>query len=255
MLKSRVIPALLLNRDSLVKTKQFKNFNYVGDPCNTVKIFNELEVDELLFLDISPNRISEGPNFNILQEIADECFMPLTYGGGISNFDHAKQIFSIGFEKVVLNSALFENEELITEISGTYGNQAIIASIDYKKDLFGNVKVFSKGGRVNTKKAVVAWAKKCETLGAGEILLTSIEREGTWDGLDFDMIKDVTKSVNIPVIAHGGAGTIDDIRTAIKDCKCSAVGLGSMVVYQKKDMGVLVNFPIASKLEDIIYES
>jgi cyclase len=255
MLKSRVIPTLLLNKESLVKTKQFRNFNYVGDPCNTVKIFNELEVDELLFLDISSKRISDGPNFSVLQEIADECFMPLSYGGGISNFEHAKKIFNIGFEKVVLNSALFENEKLITEISETYGNQAIIASVDYKKDFYGNVKVFSNGGRLNTKKDVISWVKSCEALGAGEILLTSIEREGTWDGLDFDMIKAVTESVNIPVIAHGGAGTIDDIRIAIKECKCSAVGLGSMVVYQKKDMGVLVNFPIASKLEDIIYES
>ena len=255
MLKSRVIPTLLLNKESLVKTKQFRNFNYVGDPCNTVKIFNELEVDELLFLDISSKRISDGPNFSVLQEIADECFMPLSYGGGISNFEHAKKIFNIGFEKVVLNSALFENEKLITEISETYGNQAIIASVDYKKDFYGNVKVFSNGGRLNTKKDVISWVKSCEALGAGEILLTSIEREGTWDGLDFDMIKAVTESVNIPVIAHGGAGTIDDIRIAIKECKCSAVGLGSMVVYQKKDMGVLVNFPIASKLEDIIYDS
>lgn len=249
MLQTRVIPVLLLRNDALVKTVQFKNANYIGDPINTVRIFNELEVDELVFLDISATAEKRQPNLKILSEIANECFMPLAYGGGLADFESVKKIFSIGFEKVVLNTAMHINPSFVTQIAGHYGNQAVVASIDVKKSFFGKHEVWSHAGKINTKKNPVAWAQQLEQHGAGEILLTSIDHEGTWRGFDIDLIKEVSDAVSIPVIAHGGSGSISDIGKAVKQGYASAVALGNMVVYQQKNMGVLVNFPDKNELK------
>lgn len=243
MLRTRIIPTLLLRNQSLVKTVKFGKFTYVGDPANTVRIFNELEVDELLFLDISVSRKKRNLNLKVLSEIADECFMPLGYGGGISTLKQAKEVFDIGFEKIVLNSNASENPNLISEISKCYGSQAVIVSIDYKQTFWGNKSVYTLSGSRNCKIDPIIWAKQVEDLGAGEILLTSINREGSWEGFDLDVVKDVADAVSIPVIAHGGAGTIHHIQQVVKESNASAVALGSMVVFQKKGMGVLVNFP------------
>jgi len=252
MLRTRVIPALLLRNESLVKTVRFGKFTYVGDPANTVRIFNELEVDELLFLDITATRENRSPNLKILVDIADECFMPLGYGGGIRSLDQAKAVFDIGFEKVAINTQAAENPALISAISAHYGSQAVIASIDVKKGLLGGQSVRTMGGLRNTRRDPVNWAIEIEKLGAGEILLTSIDREGTWEGFDLDLVRRVTDAVSIPVIAHGGAGTIEHIGQVIKQANASAVALGSMVVFQKKGMGVLVNFPKKQELKDIL---
>jgi cyclase len=253
MLRTRIIPALLLKNESLVKTKNFGKFSYVGDPANTVRIFNEIGVDELLFLDISASVEKRNPNLKILSEIADECFMPLGYGGGIRTLDHAKAIFDIGFEKIAINTAA-QNSFLIGEIAEYFGSQAVIASIDVKTSLFGKQTVRTLSGRRNIHRGPVEWAKELEQQGAGEILLTSIDREGTWDGFDLELVKSVTDAVSIPVIAHGGAGTVQDIEKVVKDANASAVALGSMVVFQKKGMGVLVNFPELAALEEVLYE-
>ena len=252
MLKTRIIPALLLKNESLVKTVKFKNSSYIGDPINTVRIFNELEVDELTFLDITATNEHREPNYKILAEIANECFMPLAYGGGIKTLDQAKKIFSIGFEKIVLNSSPVLNINIISEIASYFGNQAIIGSIDVKKTLWGRYEVVSHSGARKTKMDPVGWAVNLENAGVGEILLTSIDREGTWSGFDIELVKKVTDAVSIPVIAHGGAGTIDHIGEVVKQGNASAVALGSMVVYQQKDMGVLVNFPDKIKLEAVL---
>ena len=252
MLRSRIIPVLLLQNESLVKTVRFDKFSYVGDPCNTVRIFNELEVDELIFLDIMASRDGKSPNLRLLAEIADECFMPLAYGGGIRTFDQAKSVFDIGFEKVALNSHALNNPRLITDIADHYGSQAVIVSIDVKKKLLGGETVKNMGGSVNTYLDPVVWARKAEKLGAGEILLTSIDSEGSWQGFDVDSVAEVASAVNIPLIAHGGAGSMDDISSVVNEAKASAVALGSMVVYQKKDMGVLVNFPDKEKLKELL---
>ena len=249
MLRVRVIPALLLKGGALVKTVKFKNPGYIGDPINTVRIFNELEVDELAFLDISATPEGRGPDFKLLKEIADECFMPLAYGGGLNDFETVKSIFSIGFEKVILNTITHSDPSFITRIAEHYGNQAVIVSIDVKKNFFGKYEVWSHCGGKNTGKNPVDWAEEVEKLGAGEVLLTSIDREGTWSGFDFEMIKRVTNTLSIPVIAHGGAGETMHIEQAVKLGGASAVALGSMVVYQKKGMGVLVNFPDRKELE------
>ena len=240
---NRLIPILLLNNESLVKTVRFNNFSYIGDPCNTVRIFNELEVDELLFLDINSSREGRAPNLSILSDIANECFMPLGYGGGIKDSDEAKKIFDIGFEKVSINTSAFIKPNLITDIAKIFGSQSLVVSIDYKKNLFGQYSVYIKSGRKNIKLHPVEWAKEMENRGAGEILLTSIDREGTWQGFDIELIRRVTDAVSIPVIAHGGAGKIEHITQVLKETNVSAVALGSMVVFQKQGKGVLVNFP------------
>jgi cyclase len=252
MLRTRIIPALLLRDDAIVKTVQFKKPGYIGDPINTVRIFNELEVDELCFLDITATNEKRQPNLKVLSEIANECFMPLGYGGGLTDFENVKAIFSIGFEKVVLNTVMHSKPTFITQVAEHFGNQAVVASIDVRKNLFGKYEVWSHAGKTNTKKNPVAWAEEVEKLGAGEILLTSIDREGTWSGFDLELIKKVTDAVSVPVIAHGGAGNLEHIGQVVKDGHASAVALGSMVVYQQKGMGVLVNFPDTEKLKTVL---
>lgn len=249
MFRARVIPVLLLKDESLVKTRHFSEPRYVGDPANTVRIFNELEVDELIFLDISATVNRRTPNLAMLADVANECFMPLGYGGGIRCLDQAKAIFDIGFEKVSVNTAAFEKPALVEEIAGRYGSQAIIVSIDVKNGFIGGSAVWSRGGRVKTGKDPVLWAKEVESRGAGEILLTSIDREGSWQGFDLELIKEVSASVSIPVVAHGGAGQISHIIDAIQLAQADSVAIGSLVVFQKQDFGVLVNFPNKDELQ------
>lgn len=243
MLRARVIPALLLRNESLVKTVRFGRYTYVGDPANTVRIFNELEVDELLFLDITATREGRSPNLEVLADIADECFMPLGYGGGIRSLAAARAIFDTGFEKVCLNSAALDDPALVTRIATPYGSQAVIASIDVKRDFRGRPRVRHPGRRRNTDRDPVDWAIEIEARGAGEILLTSVDREGTWSGFDVELTRAVADAVRIPVIAHGGGGTVGHIEDAVRHGGASAVALGSMVVFQKQGMGVLVNMP------------
>src|ERR1700733_12047355 len=202
MLRTRVIPALLLRNESLVKTVRFRRFTYVGDPCNTVRIFNELEVDELVFLDITATLEDRGPNLALLADIANECFMPLAYGGGIRRFADAQSVLRLGFEKVIINSYADENPAFISELADHFGSQAVIVSIDVRRNFWGRSRVYSRGGRRNTHRDPLAWAQEVEALGAGEILLTSVDREGTWAGFDLALIKEVTDTVHVPVIAH-----------------------------------------------------
>jgi len=243
LLKVRIIPCLLLKDTGLVKTISFSKFNYVGDPINTCRIFNELEVDELTFLDISATVENKEPNYKVLQEISAECFMPVSYGGGIRNLQQVEKILSIGFEKVIINTTALENRKIIAEIADNFGSQSLIISVDYRKNMFGKYQVFGNSGNKNYKMHPVEWASEVMNLGAGEILLTSIDREGTWKGFDVELTKLVTDKVKLPVIANGGAGSIDDISDVVNIGGASAVALGSMVVYQAKDMGVLINFP------------
>lgn len=216
MLQTRIIPCLLLKDNSLVKTVNFKKPAYIGDPVNTARIFNELEVDELVLLDISATNNNRKPDFKILAELANECFMPLAYGGGINNFDDAKKIFEIGIEKIIINSVAFTNPGLITELAEYFGNQSIVVSIDVKKNIFGKYQVYSNSGKKKQKVDPVAWAQELEQLGAGEILLTAIHQEGTWKGFDLNIIDKISNAVNIPVIANGGASSIEDIVKAVK---------------------------------------
>lgn len=252
MLRTRIIPCLQLIDESLVKTVKFKNQGYIGDPINTVRIFNELEVDELCFLDIRATLEKRMPNFKILKEIADECFMPLSYGGGIKDANTAQKILSMGFEKVVLNTAAFDDKNLVKKISEYSGNQSVIGSIDVKKNFWGKYQVFISDGTKKVDIDVISWAQELETLGAGELLITSMDQDGTWAGYDNDLILLITNAVRVPVIANGGAGNVNHIGDVVKKGGASAVALGSMVVYQKKDMGVLVNFPDKNALLNVL---
>jgi cyclase len=233
-----------LNKGGLFKTIRFKKPAYIGDPINSVKIFNEKESDELILLDFTATVEKRSPDFKKINEIAGEAFMPMAYGGAIRSLDDAKKVFDAGFEKVVLNSILFESPGLINEIASIYGEQAVVCSIDVKKNWLGRTKVFSHAATVDRAVAPAAWAKQLEGLGAGEIFLNAVDRDGTWEGYDLELIKSVSQSVSIPVVACGGASNVEDFRKAVQ-AGASAVAAGSMFVYQKKGMGVLISFPAA----------
>lgn len=249
MLQTRIIPCLQLIGEALVKTVKFGSYSYIGDPINTVRIFNELEVDELCFLDIRATKEQRTPNFEILRGIADECFMPLSYGGGIRDVATAKRILSIGFEKVVINSAAFEVDGLIKDLAAEAGTQSIIGSIDVKRNIWGNYNVYICDGTKKIDMDPVTYAQHLEALGVGELLVTSMDNDGTWKGFDLEITKKIAASVNVPIIANGGAGSVQNIGDIVKKAKVSAVGLGSMVVFQQKGLGVLVNFPDKTELQ------
>jgi cyclase len=239
----RIIPSLLLLKDGLYKTVRFNNPAYIGDPINVVKIFNEKGADEIVLLDIAATKENIQINFKKLSEIAGEAFMPMAYGGGIATYKDAQRIFDCGFEKVIINSAAEKNPSLITKIAKTYGAQSAVLSMDVKRDLFGRYRVYTRGGTKNIGLPPVEYAKKMELTGAGEIFLNAIHKDGTWNGYDIEIIKQVSKAVNIPVIASGGASGMDDFKKAIIDGGASAVAAASMFVYQKKGKGVLITFP------------
>ena len=243
----RIIPVLLLCKGGLYKTINFQKAQYIGDPINAVKIFNEKEADELVLLDYTASREKREIDYKKISEIAGEAFMPMAYGGAIQNFEDAKKVFEGGFEKVVLNTVLFSNIKLIQQIAEVYGAQAVVGSIDVKKNIFGKYKVYSHSGTCNTGHNPIEWAKTLEKIGVGEILINSIQRDGTWEGYDEELIGKIAHAVNVPVIACGGAGNTDDFKKAVK-AGASAVAAGSMFVYQKKGMGVLINFPSTLKL-------
>jgi imidazole glycerol-phosphate synthase subunit HisF len=244
-----MMPCLLLKDWALVKTVHFKEPSYIGDPVNAIRIYNEKEVDELILLDIMATREERPPLFELLRDVAGECFMPLCYGGGIRSLEDIKSIFGIGIEKVAINSFAEESPGFIQEASTAFGSQSIVVSIDIQKTFLGRYAVCTRGGQKMTKADPVDFARKMEAAGAGELLVTSIDRDGTWQGYDIDLLKRITSAVTIPVIACGGAGRVSDFGEAVRRGGASAVAAGSMVVYQKKGMGVLINFPTREELE------
>lgn len=239
----RVIPCLLLKNNGLVKTVKFKNAKYVGDPINAVKIFNDKEVDELAFLDITASVENRAPRKDLIANIASECFMPMSYGGGIKNVQQMREILNLGVEKVIINSAALESPEVIQEGATSFGSQSIVVSIDVRKKMFGGYEVYTHCGLRPTGYDPVKYACMMERLGAGELLLTSIDREGTMSGYDLDLIRLVSKSVKIPVIASGGANSVTDFRSAVCDGSASAVSAGSMFVFHGPHRAVLINYP------------
>lgn len=242
MFEKRVIPCLQLLNESLVKTQKFKKYNYIGDPINTCKIFNELEVDEMIILDIRASLEHRNPNYDILKQLSAECFMPLAYGGGLYEFEQVKKILSMGFEKVILNSVIFDNPALIEKIVSVYGSQSVIASVDIKKNFFSKYKVYSVSGKKRKNVDVFDWIKRLQDYGVGEIMITDIDREGTWRGYNYDLISQVTQNCKVPVIAHGGAGSKNDIEKVINESGAYAAAIGNMCVFQGKDLGVLINY-------------
>ena len=251
MLRTRVMPCLLLQDEGLVKTVRFKNETYIGDPINSIRIYNEMGVDELVFLDIRASVLKQEPPFQKIAEIASECFMPFVYGGGIKTLDHARRLFDSGVEKIVLNSVAFENPGFVGELAALYGAQAIVVAIDVKKSFFKADHVYIYSGARNTGRNPVEYAKTVKNMGAGEILLNSISRDGMMQGFDLDLIRGVSDCVDIPVIALGGAGDVADIGEA-KKAGASGIGLGSMAVYQNRNRGILINFPSQRQLLKVL---
>lgn len=243
MKRIRIIPVLLLVNDGFYKTVKFKDAQYIGDPINTVKIFNEKCADEAVVLDITATKDKKAINFKKITEIAGEAFMPMAYGGGIKTFEEAVRVFNAGYEKVVLNSSASETPALIGEIAKAYGSQSVVVSIDAGTNLFGKYRVYTHSGSKNTGKLPAEYAKAAEQEGAGEILINSIDRDGTWEGYDIGLIRSVSEVVTVPVIACGGASGMDDFKKAIVEGGASAVAAGSLFVYQKKGKGVLISFP------------
>ncbi|MCS3901421.1 AglZ/HisF2 family acetamidino modification protein [Methanococcus voltae] len=241
-LRPRIIPTLLMENNRLVKTVKFKNPNYIGDPINAVKIFNDKEVDELIFLDIGCSKKHTSINYNLLDKIASQSFMPLCYGGGIKTFEEASKIFELGFEKISLNSVLFEKPSLLTELSQSYGSQSIVASVDVKKNLFGKLKVYngSKNNSINDK--ILDYVKNLENLGAGELLINSVDLEGTYKGYNLSLINELSNALTIPLIALGGASSTKDFKDALQ-AGASACAAGSLFVYYGVNKAVLINYP------------
>jgi imidazole glycerol-phosphate synthase subunit HisF len=248
----RVIPVLLLKNGDLVKTVQFKNPTYIGDPINAVRIFNDKRVDELILLDIGANRSAERSE-ELLSEIASEAFMPVAFGGGITNLAQVEKVLRLGVEKVVINSAAAEDPELITAIARQFGSQSVVVSIDVRPKRFGSCRVFTNGGRKSTGRDPVAHAKRVADAGAGEILITSIAHEGTGRGYDLKLIRAVADAVSVPVIANGGASGVADFAVAVRTGHASAVAASSMFVFQGTHRAVLISFPDETLLKQELY--
>lgn len=248
MVLIRVIPTLLLENEGLVKTEKFKNSKYIGDPINAVRIFNVKEADELVILDISSTKLGNEPNYDQIELIVSEAFMPVGYGGGINNIKQIDKLFKIGVEKVIINSAAFNNDNLIKKASEIYGSQSIVVCLDYKKDFFGEYRFYIESGAKKIKRNCSEVIVEMEMLGAGEIILNSIDRDGTMKGYDIDLIKRLTKLVKIPVVASGGAGNIQDFVLAI-NAGATAVAAGSIFVYQGIHRAVLISYIKSTDLE------
>lgn len=251
MLKPRVIPCLLLRGQGLYKTIKFGTPRYVGDPINAVKIFNEKEVDELLLIDIAATREKREPNYQLIGDIAGECFMPLGYGGGVSSLDQIRRLQRVGVEKVALTSAAFKNARLLEESCDVFGSSSIVAGIDVKRTFFGKYEVWIDAGGTNTKEDPRRYAEKLARLGVGEILVNSIDRDGTMAGFDVPLLRQVSSAVDTPVIACGGAGSLEHIHQAIAETGISAAAAGSLFVYQGRHKAVLINYPTPAELQGL----
>ena len=242
MLKTRVIPCLLLKGRGLFKTLKFKNPKYIGDPINAVKIFNDKEVDELIFLDITATIDNHEIQFDLIKDITTECFMPFAYGGGIRNTNEVIQVLKLGAEKAIINTHALK-PDFIKKASETVGSQSIVVSIDVKKIRREKYSVCTHSGTVNTNIDPLKYAKKVEKMGAGELFINSIDKDGTMEGYDLDLIKSITKNVDIPIIASGGAASLQDFQDAVKISRVSAVAAGSMFVFHGPHRAVLINYP------------
>jgi imidazole glycerol-phosphate synthase subunit HisF len=248
MKRIRVIPILLLFQSGMVKTKAFAKPRYLGDPINAMKIFNGKMTDELILLDIEATA-KEKIEFDWIEDIVSEAFMPIAYGGGLNSLAQCAKLFARGVEKVVINTAAVERPALISEVAERFGAQSVVASIDARRNLWKQWKAYVRGGRKKTKFSPAELAQTCERLGAGEIFLTDVQREGAFGGYHLDLLKSVTSAVGVPVIANGGAGKIADFAPAVVEGGASAVAAGSMFVFAAKGQGMLISYPSQDDLK------
>ena len=251
MVPTRVMPCLLLKGRGLVKTIAFKDPRYVGDPRNAVRIFNEREVDELVLLDISATPENAPPQFELIREIVSEAFMPIAYGGGIRSMEAAERILALGVEKVVVSSYAVQNPEFIREAARAFGSQSVVVCLDVRKRLLGGYEVYTHQAAKRSRMEPVAWAKRVEQLGAGELVVQSVDRDGTMAGYDLELTRAVAGAVGVPVIACGGAGQNDDFRKAVLEGGASAVAAGSLFVFHGKHRAVLISYPEPSAIKTL----
>jgi cyclase len=251
MLRTRVIPSLLLRNGGLVKTVKFREPKYVGDPINAVKIFNEKEVDELVFLDISATAAGRPPNLDLVRGIASEAFMPFSYGGGITTVEQVRKLISLGVEKVVMNAAAVARPEFISEAADLAGSSSVVVSIDAKRSILGRYEVVIRNATQRSGMDPVDWAVRAAALGAGELLVNAVDRDGTMEGYDLQLIRRVADAVSIPVIACGGAGCLSHLREAVDHGRAAAVAAGSFFVFHGKHRAVLITYPDYRELEQL----
>ncbi|HIF00358.1 MAG: AglZ/HisF2 family acetamidino modification protein [Fuerstiella sp.] len=255
MRRIRVIPTLLLNADGgLVKTTKFAKRTYIGDPINAVKIYNEKEVNELLLLDIDATREGREPRYDLIEDIVSEAFMPIGYGGGITSVDQMARLFQLGMEKVVLSTAAQEIPGLVRSASERFGAQSVVVCLDAKRSWVRKCSVYTHCGMKNTGLSPVAAAQVAVEQGAGEIVVYSMERDGTYSGYDLELLRSVSAAVRVPVIACGGARNVDDFYPAIAQAGGSAVAAGSMFVFQGAQRGVLISYPSETELQERLFQ-
>lgn len=251
MALKRIMPCLLYDGKGLVKTIKFKSPSYVGDPINAIKIFNEKEVDELILIDINATKEKRKINISKIADFASECFMPFAYGGGVKTVSEFYELYKNGVEKVIVNSLVFENPSVIKEAVSKYGSQAVVVCVDFKKTMFGKKQVYAYNGN-SVKYTATDFVKYLEQeLGVGELFLQNVDAEGTWEGFDYEFIQMIVNYTSLPVIVSGGAGNAEHLKKVLYESGANAAAIGSMAVYSKKGMGVLINFP---KRSDIIQE-
>ena len=241
----------MLQDNGLVKTVNFKNPKYVGDPINAVKIFNEKEVDELAIFDIDATAKGLEPNYNLIERIANQSRMPLCYGGGVKTVEHAQKIFGLGIEKIALSSAVIQNPELITQIADRVGAQSVIVVLDVKKKLFGGYEVYTHNGKKATGINPFHFVVKAQQLGAGEIIINSIDQDGVMEGYDMALIDKLREQISLPLTVLGGAGSLSDIEKVIKKHKIIGVAAGSLFVFKGVYKAVLINYPTKAEKENI----
>ncbi len=251
MLKHRVIPALLLRDGGLVKTRRFKNAKYVGDPINAIRIFNEKEVDELIVLDIAASKLGREPDYATIELIAGECFMPLCYGGGVHSVDQAAHLFDLGIEKICLQSAALVQLDLVSRIAARYGSQSIVISVDVKRNWLGKPVLYESRRGQACKQGWLDFAQKAVAAGAGEVLITAVDRDGEMAGYDLELISQAAQGVRVPLIALGGAGSLEDIKAAI-DAGASAAAAGALFVFHGPHRAVLITYPQYAELEKLL---
>lgn len=250
-MSARIVPVLLLSEGGLVKTVRFQKPRYVGDPINAVRIFNDKEVDEIAFLDIGASRVGAEPNYALLADIATEAFMPFGYGGGIRSLDQIKRLFALGVEKVILNSVLADDPDLVTRAADAAGSQSVVVSMDCRSSWLGRTSAWTHGGSRSLHRNPVDYAKEMERRGAGEILIHSIDRDGMMQGYDLEAINEISSAVSVPVIAAGGAGSLADLRSAIQ-AGASAAAAGSLFVFHGRHRAVLISYPSPEELESAV---
>lgn len=251
MLRPRIIPSLLIQDNGLVKTVNFKNPKYVGDPINAVKIFNEKAVDELAMFDIDATVKGYEPNYSLIERIANQSRMPLCYGGGVKTVEQAQKIFGLGIEKIALSSAILQNPNLITQIADRVGAQSVIVVLDVKKKLFGGYEVYTHNGKKSTGINPFKFIQEVQKLGAGEIIINSIDQDGVMKGFDHALIDKAREQSSLPMTVLGGAGSLNDIKEVIDKHKIIGVAAGSLFVFKGVYKAVLINYPTKEEKETL----